>query len=112
VPQPSPGTPGTSIPPTDAKIEGVRNGIPTREVAIKAAVRRDQALSAYRLGQPFAQPLAWPVAEQTMLVTPANGRTVLDIDGVPYPPGTTEVSVADVYAHRRLRDGALVRVSS
>lgn len=51
----------------------------------------------------------WPPA-QYIHVMPADGRTVYDINGDPYPPLGVLVSTNDVYAHRRVRDGSLLLV--
>lgn len=89
----------SSDPPTDALTVGVpRAGL--EWLGEQAAARRDAVLRARTKSAPPTPEVMW--------VTPAGGRTVYDIEGVPYPAGGTAVPTSDTYAHRRLRDGSLL----
>jgi hypothetical protein len=108
-----PGTPGSdSIPVTDAQTGSVQHGAPMIRLSAKAAARRDAASPAKMRSMALSTPTAGHAASGVMTVAPAPGRTAIDIDGQPYPLEGKVVPVSDAYAHRRLRDGSLVRINT
>jgi hypothetical protein len=88
-----------SDPPTDALTAGIPGGLSMASLGEMAAERRAVAMRAAPKSEPAAT---------TMWVKPAEGRTILDIDGLPYPVAGMAVPRDDTYAHRRLRDGSLL----
>ena len=97
----------TSDPPTDALTVGIPGGLSMAALGEAAATRRDLTKRPRATMRTSATTTENNPAS-SMWVVPAEGRTILDINGVAYPAEGMEVSIDDAYAHRRLRDGSLL----